>query len=50
MRYNLFRDDDYIMSGTWDELAAYIHRTHCYSFDHALKWEGYSIHEEMCQL
>lgn len=42
MQYDLYRDSQFIMRGTYFELVQYIHRMHCYSFDHAVKYEGYS--------
>src|SRR5580704_4640067 len=45
-RYILSHDGKRVMSGTSFEIAAYIHRMHSYSVDHALKYEGYSVRPE----
>jgi len=42
MKYDLFRDGQFVMRGTYSELLSYIHRTHSYSFEHAVTFEGYS--------
>lgn len=41
----LKRDGVEVTRGTWSELVEWIHRNHCYSFDHAIKHEGYSVEE-----
>ena len=41
--WTLYRDGKEILTGTERECWVYIHRMHCYSVDHACKWEGYSI-------
>lgn len=43
MRYFLYRDNKLMFFGTELECVEYIHRHHCYSIDHALKHEGYSL-------
>ncbi len=45
--YILFRDGKEIMSGNEFEVLKYIHRNHSYSFDHAIKYEGYSMKEKV---
>lgn len=52
-QYNYFRStcDQYILSrdgvaqmaGTEAEVWDFIHKNHCYSVEHALKYEGYTI-------
>lgn len=42
-KYVLTRDGRAILVGTEQECWAYIHERHCYSVDHAIRWEGYSI-------
>lgn len=42
--FELRRDGRYIMIGTEYECMNYIHRNHSYSMDHALRYEGYTIH------
>jgi hypothetical protein len=42
-QYVLLRYGKEVMRGTEGEVWQYIHRNHCYSVDHALKYEGYSI-------
>ena len=39
----LSRDGKQVFSGSSLECIRYIHENHCYSFTHALKWEGYSL-------
>lgn len=41
--FELLRDGKPITRGTYLQLAAWIHRHHSYSMDHALKHEGYSV-------
>jgi hypothetical protein len=42
-QHTLFRDGKEVLKGSMIECIDYIHNTHCYSFDHACKYEGYSI-------
>ncbi len=42
-QYVLKRDGAEVHRGTEREIWRYLHETHCYSVDHALKFEGYSI-------
>lgn len=41
--FTLYRDGVEVMTGTEGEVWTWIHRNHCYSVDHALRWEGYRI-------
>lgn len=41
--YTLDRDGKNVMMGTALEIAAWVHRHHSYSLDHALKHEGYTV-------
>lgn len=41
--YILLRDGKEVMRGYEDDCMKFIHKNHSYSFDHALKYEGYSI-------
>lgn len=41
--YILLRDGKETMRGTEQECWQFIHRFHCYSVEHALKYEGYSM-------
>lgn len=41
----LKRDGVEIIKGDWVDIYKYIHKTHSYSTDHALRYEGYSIEE-----
>lgn len=43
--YILKRDGVEVERGDEFALLAYIHRTHSFSFDHALRFEGYSVEE-----
>jgi hypothetical protein len=42
-RYVLSRDGAEVMRGTEGELWRYLHTTHSYSVEHALRFEGYAI-------
>ncbi len=42
-RYVLKLDGKPVTTGTWFDLMRWMHSTHPYSLDHALRWEGYSI-------
>lgn len=41
--YVLYRDGKEVCRGTEDDCVRYVHRNHCYSFSHALRYEGYSL-------
>ena len=44
--FNLLRDGKVVLENCTDlEATAYIHRTHSYSFSHAVQHEGYSLVE-----
>jgi len=44
MTYRLLRDGKVILTNVdYFECLQYVHRNHCYSFDHALKYEGFKI-------
>jgi hypothetical protein len=43
MRLALLRDGKLVATGTEGHLWDWIHRHHCYSVGHALKYEGYKI-------
>lgn len=43
--YILRRDGVEVARGNEFDLLAYIHRTHSFSFDYALKYAGYSVRE-----
>lgn len=45
-RYVLRLDGAEVLRGTEHDCWAYLHRSHCYSVFHALKFEGYSIEPE----
>ena len=32
-----------VARGSYIEMMEWIHRNHCYSLDHAIKYEGYSL-------
>lgn len=40
---SLYRDGKFVMKGSEIAILDYIHNNHCYSMDHALKYEGYSV-------
>jgi hypothetical protein len=42
-RYNLLRDGRLVLSGTEAELTRFIHMAHCFSFDWAIRFAGYSV-------
>lgn len=42
-QFILYRDGKEIMKGSEIAIMDYIHNNHCYSFDHACAYEGYSI-------
>jgi hypothetical protein len=42
----LKRDGKEVVRGTELECMQYIHQNHCYSVDHAIKYEGYTLEEE----
>ena len=42
-QYTMYKDDVEVFKGSMIACIDYIHNTHCYSFDHACKYEGYSI-------
>jgi hypothetical protein len=41
----LKRDGREVKRGTYIEVLDYIHRNHSYSFDHAVRFEGYSVED-----
>jgi hypothetical protein len=41
--WDLYRDGQYVTTGTSFDIASYIHKHHSYSVDHALKYEGYEM-------
>ena len=41
----LYLDGREVTRGAWLDLVRYIHRNHCYSFQHACDHEGYSWQE-----
>jgi hypothetical protein len=41
----LKRDSVEVMRGSWTDIYRFIHRTHSYSTDHALRHEGYGVEE-----
>lgn len=45
-RYELTRDGKHETSGTYIEIMNYIHSTHSYSLDWALRHEGFVMTEE----
>jgi hypothetical protein len=42
-RFVLHHDGVEVVRGTEDECVRYIHRNHSYSFDHAIKYEGFTL-------
>jgi hypothetical protein len=42
-KYLLTRDGKEIYTGYYLECMQYIHNLHCYSLDHAIRFEGYQI-------
>jgi ubiquinone biosynthesis protein UbiJ len=43
MRYNLLRDGRLVLSGTQADLMRFVHLAHCFSFDWAIRFAGYSV-------
>jgi hypothetical protein len=41
----LKRDNKEVLKGDWFDVYKYIHKTHSFSTDHALKYEGYTVEE-----
>ncbi len=41
--YRLSHDDEQIMVASEGECWRYLHQIHCYSVDHACKYEGYRL-------
>jgi len=47
--YSLQRDGHLVMRGTEQQIWKYLHNTHSFSIDHALKHEGYKIEPEVAK-
>lgn len=45
--FELSRDGKFVMFGTIFECMEFIHTAHCYSLNHALTQEGYSLREKL---
>ena len=48
--FNIYRDGSHIITvDTEADLMRWFHRSHPYSIDHAVRWEGYRITDETGQ-
>ncbi len=48
MRYELLKDGRKVFENDdFFSIVNYIHSNHCYSFDHAVKYEGYKVFDTL---